>query len=490
MYKLRRNLKKSTDTIASSIKENFIAMQQAMAGTIGFQVKDLIIGKRKAFLCFDKDLADKDRIIRDIVTRLMEIEQEIPLDNIRTIVMEKTIGITPIQIAGTYSQVTRKIVDGWAVLFIDGYDQAIAFFEKSLKTRAIGKPFGEIVVRGPQDGFNENLEDNMNLLKQRIKSHDLKGEDFTLGTVSNTKTRIVYMESIVHKQVLSKVRERIQKISLDVLLESNVVEEFIEDNRYSPFPTMEKTVRPDKAVLALTEGRVAIFIQGTPTALLAPAVFLNFFQAMEDYYIRSFMTFFLRLIRILAFMINLLLPAIYVASVTHNQNILPLGLLLSMAAGKEGVPYPSWFESLLMMTIFEILREAGLRFPQPIGQAVSIVGALVIGESAVNAGLISPAMVIVISLTAIASFALPTYEMGTLVRMLGFAFVFLAALMGILGVGIGFVALFLHLGSLTSFGIPYLTPLAPFKRSRLRDTFLRFPWPNLKRNVFVKGQKQ
>jgi spore germination protein KA len=279
----------------------------------------------------------------------------------------------------------------------------------------------------------------------------------------------------VNAEVLKEVRQRLGRINIDAVLESGYIEELIQDKALTPFPTVNNTERPDALAAGILEGRVAIMVDGTPFALLVPALFLQFFQASEDYYQRADFATLLRVLRFLSFFISLLGPSLYIAITTFHQELLPPELLIRLVAAREGVPFPAFIEALIMEITFEVLREAGVRMPRAIGQAVSIVGTLVIGQAAVEAGIISPSMVIVVSLTAISNFVIPSFNMGIAVRILRFPIMFLAASFGLFGIVISLFAIVLHLCSLRSFGVPYMSPFASFNWDDQKDSIFRLP---------------
>jgi spore germination protein KA len=285
----------------------------------------------------------------------------------------------------------------------------------------------------------------------------------------------MYINGLVKDDVLKKLNERLGNISIDGILESSYIEEFIQDETYTVFPTVNNTERPDVVAAALLEGRVAIFVDGTPFVLLVPGLFTQFLQSPEDYYHRSDFGL-LRLLRYLAFIISLLAPALYIGITTFHQEMIPTSLLISLAGQREGIPFPAFIEALLMEVTFELLREAGIRMPRAVGTSISIVGALVLGQASVEAGLVSPAMVIIVSITAITGFIFPSFEIGISIRILRFAFMGLAASFGFFGIIIGLIALVLHLCHLQSFGVPYMTPFAPFQAKEQRDNIVRVPW--------------
>lgn len=374
-----------------------------------------------------------------------------------------------------FEQLFNDIFSGKSIFFIDGFNVALSVSFAKWEERGVTETKTETVIRGPQEGFSENIRINTALVRRRIKNPNLWIEEKTVGTQTKTKIELMYMKGIVNEKVLQEVRERIDQVNVDSILESGELEQCIEDAPFSPFPTIYHSERPDAITGGLLEGRVAIFVDGTPFVLLVPALFVQFFQTPEDYYQRADIATFIRLLRFISFFIALLVPSFYVALLTFHQEMIPPQLIISLAAQREGVPFPAFFEALFMEVAFEILRESGLRMPKATGQAVSVVGALIIGTAAVEAGFISSAMVIVVSLTAIASFVFPLYSVGIAARMLRFAFIFLAAFLGLYGIFIGIMLLVLHLCTLRSFGIPYMSPLGPFIASDQKDAMITFP---------------
>jgi len=316
-------------------------------------------------------------------------------------------------------------------------------------------------------------------------------ESLTVGRVSQTDVVIVYIDGIVSKTILEEVRARIGRIQIDGVLESGYIEEFIEDSSWSPFPQIQNTERPDIVCAGLLEGKVAIMVDNTPFALIVPMTFWTGLQAVEDYYERSIYTTFIRLIRYSLFNIALLLPSLYVALSTFHQQLIPTNLLISIANSREGVPFPTFVEALLMEFMFEGLREAGIRLPKAVGSAVSIVGALVIGQSAVQAGIVSAPVVIVVSTTGIASFAIPRYNFGTAYRLLRFPMLILAGTLGLYGIISGLFLMIIHLLNLRSFGVPYMSPVVPQIPRAMRDVFVRAPrWMMTYRPALTAGDNK
>ncbi|AZN41300.1 spore germination protein [Paenibacillus albus] len=367
------------------------------------------------------------------------------------------------------------ILSGETVVLVDGYAEGISAATNEWKDRGVTEPTSQSVVRGPREGFSETLRTNTALIRRKIKDPRLWLETRQIGAVTHTDVSIMYIQGIVDEKVVKEVRSRLDLIDTDAILESGYIEEFIQDKTMTPFPTIYNTERPDTVAGGLLEGRVAILVDGTPFVLVVPALFTHFIQTAEDYYQRADIGTLLRLLRYVCLFIALFGPAAYIAITTFHQEMIPTPLLINIVAQREGIPFPAFIEAFLMEVTFEILREAGVRMPRTVGQAVSIVGALVIGQAAVDAGLVGPAMVIVVSITAISNFVIPSYNMGISIRMIRFFFMMLAASFGLYGILVGTIIMVLHLSSLKSFGVPYLAPFAPFIKEDQKDNMMRLP---------------
>ncbi|MBC7326146.1 MAG: spore germination protein, partial [Moorella sp. (in: Bacteria)] len=364
---------------------------------------------------------------------------------------------------------------GDTVLLVDGHAAAIINGARGWEARAISDPVAEPTVRGSRESFVEDLRVNTSLLRRKIKSPHLKIEALRLGEVTNTDVAVAYIEGIVNEKLVAEVKSRLERIKIDAVLETGYIEELIEDNPFSPFPTVNHTEKPDRAAALLLEGRVTILVDGSPFVLTVPNLFVEYLQAPEDYYERFLFASAVRLIRFVSMILSLTLPSLYIAATSFHHELLPTPLLLSIAAQREAVPFPVFIEVLIMELSFEILREAGVRLPRPIGQAVSIVGALVIGEASVRAGLVAAATVIVVALTGIASFTF-FYSFSIAFRLLRFTLMVLSAALGLLGLISGLAVITIHLCSLRSFGVPYLSPMVPTTGVDLKDVVLRSPW--------------
>ncbi|MDF2836158.1 MAG: spore gernimation protein, partial [Paenibacillus sp.] len=378
---------------------------------------------------------------------------------------------------GKLDEATACLLAGSTIIYIEGLRQALTVGTQSLKQRAVQEATSQSVVRGPREGFTESLGDNIALVRRRIQHPTLRMRKLTMGRDTRTLVAVMYMEGKADKQMLSELFDKLEKADLPNVLESNSIEEMIQDKRYSPFPTVYNSERPDVISSAILEGRIAILVDGGPFVLVVPALFMHFFQSSEDYTQRGDFASLVRLLRYLCFFIALLTPSVYIAITTYHQEMIPPNLLLSLIGQREGIPFPAFIEALIMEVTFEILREAGIRLPKSIGQSVSIVGTLVIGQAAVEAGLISAAMVIVVSITAISNFALPAFNVGISARLLRFVFMVFSAIFGMYGVIILLIMLGLHLCQLESMGVPYMTSFAPFRAKDQKDALVRLMRP-------------
>jgi len=361
-------------------------------------------------------------------------------------------------------------------LLIEGINEAYTISTKGYKHRAIAESDVEPVVRGPREAFIEVLSVNIGLIRRRLHTPNLVFELFNIGTIGKTNICAAYIKGICPAGLYNEVKRRLERIKIDGVLDSGYIEELIQDNPYSVFPQVRNTERPDVVAASLLEGRVAIIVDNTPVVLIVPGEFPSLMQSAEDYYNRYIFSTMIRLIRYFAFVISIYLPSLYIAVSTYHQEMIPVGLLISIMTARTEVPIPVSVEAFAMIITFEILHEAGVRLPRPIGQAVSIVGALVIGQAAVQARVVSPLMVIIVALTAISKFAIAQYNITLTVRILRLVIMLLASILGMFGIMISMLFLMLHIFSLESFGKPYMAPLSPLRIGDLKDTAVRAPW--------------
>lgn len=388
---------------------------------------------------------------------------------------EQVLPIGKINRTSKVSDIVRHLLSGQVAILAAENTCAMTAAVNGRVHRNPEEPPSELVVRGPREGFIENISTNIGLLRSRIKSSRLKMENFTVGELTQTNVVIAYVDGIAEGNVVEEVRKRVTSIQIDGVLESGYIEAFIEDLPISPFPQVNSTERPDVIAAGLLKGKVAILVDTTPFVLLVPMTFWSGLQASEDQYNRSIFATFVRWIRFLFIFISIFAPSLYVAVTTFHQEMIPTNLMLSIAAAREAVPFPALIETLLMEIMFEALREAGVRMPRQVGQAVSIVGALVIGQAAVEAGIISAPVVIVVATTGIASFTVPRFNFATGIQLLRFPMILLAGTLGLYGIVLGFLGILLHVTTLRSFGTPYFKPVGPLSYKSLKNVLISAP---------------
>ncbi len=389
-----------------------------------------------------------------------------------------------------FDEIIYEINLGNCALFVDTIDIAFSIDVKGFKHRNVSEPQNEIVVRGSQEGFVEVLRINTAILRRLTNNENLIIENTNVGKLSKTMVSICYIKNIVNDALVSEVKHRINNLDIDYLLSSGGLEQLIQDNGNSSFPQIISTERPDKVANLLYEGRVAILVNGTPYALVVPGIFVDFISSPEDYNIKYQFSNVLRIIRILALFLTLLLPGLYIAITNYHPELIPTELLFAIAEAREAVPFPIIEEIIVMEISFELIREAAVRVPSPIGPTIGIVGALILGEAAVSASIVSPILIIIVSITAISSFAIPDFSLGFTLRFLRFLFLILGFIAGFLGIALGVFVYITILNSLKSFGTPYLAPYVP---SQYKDTnsvfFLKPVWLREKRSLFLNTKK-
>jgi spore germination protein len=374
----------------------------------------------------------------------------------------------------------QKVLFGSVILMIQGMPGAFVLGTPKGNTRGVEDPISESVLRGPRIGFTETLSDNTAMLRRHGESTELAMSSFKVGKRVEKQLMVVYFRDIADPELVDEVKRRVRTIDMDEVLESGYVEQLIEDNFLSPFLQIQNTERPDRVMAALLEGRVAILLDGTPFALLMPVTYGMMLQSPEDYYERWIPGSLIRFLRFMATSISLFAPALYISFISFHPGLIPTKLVISIISARQGVPFSTLIEALIMEISIEILREAGLRLPKPIGPAMGIVGGLIIGQAAVNAGIVSPVLVIVVAVTAISSFSTPVYSAGISMRVLRFAVMFTAATFGLYGVIMFFLLLSIHMAKLQSFGVPFLSLTAPRSLKDWKDYFIRAPFQFMK----------
>ncbi|RFU66765.1 spore germination protein [Peribacillus glennii] len=453
-----------------------------------------IFGNFSAFLCYFSEHANPSEINTDILKPLMyppeHIEKNPPdISNLVEVMIKEVLYQSKVKTITDWEVLIEGLFQGDTIMLIDGVNSGLKIGTRKLKERSIDEPRTELVVLGPREGFIEQLGTNIGLLRYRLPTSDLVIKTMKIGKFTKTKVAVCYIKSVTDPELIKEVEDRLSKIEFDSVLDSGIIEQFIEDNPYSPFPQIQTTERPDRTVGNLIEGRVAILTQGSPFALILPTVFNQFYQTTEDYTNRFLMGNFIRMIRILALVFSLIFPSMYVSFIAFNPELLPTEFAVAVSGGRAGVPFPAVIEVLVIEVAMEILREATVRLPQQVGGALSIVGVLIIGQAAVEAGFASPVTVVVIAIATIGSFATPVYTAAFALRMLRFPILILAGTFGLYGVVIGAILIFNHMLSLKSFGVPYMSPVSPPDKEGMKDVVVRSPlWKMKSRPRFLQPQ--
>lgn len=444
--------------------------------------KDIIIrkftigGKYKAFIAFINGMADKAIINNFILRPLLKdvdfknSDEECQLDYI----IENVLEINQITTIDIPDDVVYQILTGSTALYIDGCNYYILCETKGFEKRAVEKPQTEGVVRGPQEAFNENLRTNITLVRRIIKNSNLTTEMIKVGEQNNMQCAIMHINGLTNPAIVKEVKRRISSLKADFIGGDGMLEQFIEDTPFSLIPTVITTERPDRTASHIVEGKVAIFADNAPFVIIVPSTIHSQLQSPEDVGLKWQHASALRIIRWLAVAIGMLLPGLYIALTNYHREMIPTDLLVAIAQAKENVPFPTVIEILLMELAFELIREAGIRIPGIIGNTLGIIGALILGQAAVEANIVSPILIIVIAVTGLGNFAIPNFSLAFGIRLIRFAFIFLGALLGFYGIALGLVATIVIVSNMKSFGIPIAVPVGP-KAKRSFDIFLKWP---------------
>lgn len=465
----------------SGLALNFANLHQVLGSNSDFVYRSLFIDESKTlevFVAYMDGLANSQLISDYIIKPLMQAESFKQSGS-------ETDAINAIENGAVYyAQTTKRsalnellndILSGSAVVIFNKSGIAFSFETKGFDKRPVSEPSIENVIKGAKDAFNETLRVNTATCRRKIKSPNLIIEQTVIGKQTKTTVAVCYMQNIVNPTLVQELKKRLSEIDTDNVLTAGFLEEFIIDNKTSTFPQIQFTERPDRFCINLLDGRAGLIIDGMPIAYIVPGTLLQFVQAPEDYSQHFLVSSAIRYMRLTSMFITLLLPAFFISITNFHQEMIPTELTFSIIASKEGVPFPMFVEVLLMLAAFELLVEAGLRLPQTIGQTVSIVGALVVGQSAVEAKLLSPATVVIIAITAITSFTMPNQDFSNALRLWRFFLAGIACIIGIYGLTMGLVLLLYEWCKMDSFRVPYLSPFVGDEESQLGDTLFRFP---------------
>ena len=464
----------------ASLRENMYHFNSIYESCVDYTQKEFTLhGVRMVLMNID-NLVDKLSLTESVMQPLLTMPPPPPdPEDLFLFLRDGVLASNDVHEVFTFEDCNTHMMSGYALLLCDGVDKAIAIGLQGFKFRSIDEPSGEKVLRGSREGFVEALRVNLSMMRRRVKNPALKMEVFTVGMDTKTEIAMVYIKGIAADSIGTEGQHRIKASNLESAMAAGVIQMFFECNQLSVFSSVGSTERPDTLCSKLEEGRVAILVAGTPVALVVPFLFTENFQNIDDYAVGFYYATFTRILKFLAFLITSLIPALYVAVGSFHQALLPTQLLYTLAAAESNTPFTLMIEALLMQVIYEILREAGLRIPKQLGFAITIVGAFIIGEAAVTAGLIGAPMVIIVALTATPSLVVPAlYEPAVILR---FVFIFLAGMSVFFGISICLAFVILHLCAMKSYEVPYLAPISPFNLVSMRDVILRGPWSLLSR---------
>jgi spore germination protein KA len=469
-----QNDKNSSNKIPKSIEKVKGLLNQEFSLCSDFNLREIVLGKLGTRIIIPSigGFFDKAILAENIIKPIVNYSGN-SSSSVLALLKDSVLCISDLKELKTMKESIDVILSGDVVIFIDGEEEALKIGLKSPEKRAVGEPDTEISLKGSREGFSESLRTNTILLRKRIKNAKFKVESIVLGKQTNTDIEICYIQGIAAPELVNEVKNRLGRINIDSILATGYIEQFIQDGKFPFFPMVGNSEKPDKVAAKLLEGRVAVLSDGTPTVLTVPFLMIESFQAQEDYFGEFYFASFMRILRLISFFISVYLPGLYVALTSFHQTIIPFKLMLTMAATREGIPFSSFIEALIMVLTFEILREAGLRMPRAIGQAVSIVGAIVLGDAAVSAGIASAPLVIIAALAGICSFIVPPLmKVGAILRML---MLIAATILGLMGIGFVTFILTIYLCGKKSFFVPYLAPFAPFREEGLKDSFVVTP---------------
>jgi spore germination protein KA len=483
--------------LSSSLEENTAIIQKTFnyPANQDLSVRPLTISvfDRKAVLLFLNGMSQRQVIEKELIPQLISplpnqnTERQLTLD-----FFANCIPIKDIKEECNYKNIVSNILMGNSVLFVEDEDHAYVFGTTGFEKRGVEKPEDEAVLKGPKEAFIESISVNISLIRKQLRSAELMTGYVTIGEKGLSQVAILYLNDVANPNLVEKVKKRLNQINSDEIQNLGLLEQHIEERPYSLVPTVLYTERPDRAVSFINEGHIVLLMDSSPSSLIMPVTFWSFFHTSEDYYSRWPYGNFTRFLRLLAIFITIMTPAIYIAVTNYHIEMLPTDLVLAISSTREEVPFPAIFEVIMLLLAFELIREGGVRVPSPIGPTIGIVGALILGQAAVEANIISPILVIVIAITGLASFAIPNLSFSYMIRLSTYIFLLFGSLWGFLGIGICITMCIGYLSTLTSFDVPFLSPMAPHYPSS-KDLVIRPPiWKQWMRplNVFpVEAEK-
>lgn len=482
--------------ITTSLQENIKKYKEIFSDCADIKMREMKIGTQNTGCMVAYIEVTGGNIIfeKSLIGKLLNSLMDCSGEEIRQKLMDNSLGISDVTPFSYFEDAADGMLTGEIILFVDGFEYAVKVPDKGYPNMGVTEVTSEKVIRGTNEGFTDSVKVNTALIRKKVRSSRVKVKELKVGVRSKTNVDLVYMEDLIYPQLLAEIEKRLDGFEIDGVLDSGILEQLTEENWYSPFPQFQTTQRPDRAAMSILEGRIVLLSDNSPIALILPTDYNSFIQTSDDYYNRWEIASFGRLLRFAAAFFSMAIPGLYLAVCNFHTQILPTTLLLSFAAARQGVPFPGVVEVLIMELSFELLREAGVRLPGAMGNTIGIVGGLIIGQAAVSANLVSPIVVIVVSFTALCSFAIPNEEFATAFRLLKFVFIAMSAWLGFFGFMLASLGLLIHLSHLKSFGIPYLMPFVGpdvTEYEDARDSLLRHPTSMLKkRPIFTKRNER
>ncbi len=465
LKRLQEEFKKNTDFIVKKIKTK--------------QFKDI-------YVIYLESVTGSDKVNDYILKQLTSINN---LKGVKKYNIESIIpGPNTVKIKEV-DQVEYYLTNGFTIVLTA--KEILGFETKADINRSVSVPEVQKSIYGPSDAFTENIQINLGLLKRRIKSSHLKSDDLTMGRKTNTKVQILYFDDITDQSLVSIIKDKLSKIDVDGIIDAGNIANILSEDENTPFPTISQSERPDVIATALLEGKVCIMVDTSPFVLILPSFFADFINPVVDNYNRNVNVNFLKILRFASFFLTMMIPGIYIALVNYNMETIPTSLLVNFAGQNDGVPFPTIIEAIVMIVVCEILRESDLRFPNSYGSAISILGALILGEAAVSAGIVSPIMIIIIAFTYITSLIFTELEVINAIRYFRFIFLILASMYGLYGIALALIYFFIHITSVKSAGKPYYYPIVPFDFTYIKKTLFKVKYKNdTKRSKILAKKNQ
>ncbi len=482
---LSGNFKKDVETLKTELSQGTSGDIKMREFTIRINQRDV-----KAIMFFVDGLVNKQLINDFLLKPLMIKSREIEINSFKA-VSEVLITQSEAKETNLLGELTFDINFGSVLLLIEGAKSAFSIDVKGWNHRGVESPQTERIIRGPNDAFSEQLRENTALIRHLIRNKSLISKEYKVGTISQTPLSVMYIENIANASLVEETLRRIESIDVDYIFAAAEIEQLIEDKSITTLPQFLSTERPDRASRALLDGRVIIIVDGSPFVLILPTTVFELNESAEDNYLRFPYVNMIRTIRWIAFLLSLLLPGLYIAVVSYHAELLPTGILMSIVSSREPVPFPSIIEIIIMEISLEIIREASIRVPEATGSTLSIVGALILGQAAVSAGIVSPILIIVVSITAIGSFATPNYYLGLSARILRFVYIFLAQAAGFLGITAGLFINVLLWTNTNSMGVPMGAPFAPITKGGIPSSlFVPIAWKQEHRDDYINSKRK